>query len=224
MASRKKQQQKNARKNRRRQNKAEQVGEDEVQIDQDDVEVSNETAQQHQNNSSEDAATESNSDQEEKSDQEAEDLSDKQDSDKEDDVAFIAANDLRKGGYVLMNNSFPCKVVEMKKAKTGKHGGCKIRVIGLDVLTTKKHEHIFNSKDQLSVPSIRKIKYEVAGLEDNTVQLNEIGSTNKKTLRILPETNEVHAELVSKFRNRQKLVVTVVNTMNHDNVIEVRAL
>jgi len=236
MASKqKKQQLKNQRKNRRRQNKAEDRVDDEViaqqvedQNQEEDLVGSDSVASEER----ETTPSPKDSDKDESEDENDSQPKKKKD-DQDDDVAFIVANDLRKGVCVLMcNNMFPCKVVEMKKAKTGKHGGCKIRVIGLDVLTTKKHEDIFNSHDQVSVPAIKKTKYDVKDVKGDHVILQDVagavvaknGSCVEKKVKILPETNEIHADLVQKFRNGQKLSVVVVNVMQQDNVVEVRAI
>lgn len=44
---------------------------------------------------------------------------------------------LRKNGFVCIKG-FPCKIVDMSTHKTGKHGGAKVHLIGIDIFTNRK--------------------------------------------------------------------------------------
>lgn len=39
-----------------------------------------------------------------------------------------------------MIQEHPCKIVAMSTSKTGKHGGAKVHLVGVDIFTDKKHE------------------------------------------------------------------------------------
>ena len=52
-------------------------------------------------------------------------------------VSPIDAGQLKSGSYALLNGS-PCKIMQIKFAKTGKHGSAKAIITGVDVLTRKK--------------------------------------------------------------------------------------
>lgn len=49
----------------------------------------------------------------------------------------IDAHSVKKGTYVMLKGC-PCKVVDVKVSKTGKHGHAKCNITGIDVLTSKK--------------------------------------------------------------------------------------
>jgi translation initiation factor 5A len=83
------------------------------------------------------------------------------------DVEFFKANDLHKNGHVVLRGSFPCKVVETDWAAPGKHGAAKIRVVGVDLFTSKKYDDIFGSGDNVMVPVIKKIDYQLQFLDDD---------------------------------------------------------
>jgi translation initiation factor 5A len=48
---------------------------------------------------------------------------------------------LRIGGHIVISGK-PCKIMEMTKAKNGKHGSAKAHIIALDIFTDKKIEII----------------------------------------------------------------------------------
>ena len=50
----------------------------------------------------------------------------------------IEASELKLGHYIFMN-SRPCKVIELTKSKTGKHGHCKVVLQGQDVINGNKY-------------------------------------------------------------------------------------
>jgi translation initiation factor 5A len=60
-----------------------------------------------------------------------------------------------------MIDGYPYKVMETTHIQNGKHGSAKVNVIGLDVLTDKKHTHLFASNDSVIVPTVKKTKYDV---------------------------------------------------------------
>jgi len=142
------------------------------------------------------------------------------------EIKFIVANDLRKGGFVLLRKGIhPCKLMELKKSKTGKHGGAKIRVVGIDIITGKKYDDIFLSKEHVSVPAVKKVKYEVMNIEKNEYALlKEIvpaGVGVEKKMKIDQEGNEIHASLIKRF-GEGNINVIVVTTMDAEAIVEVR--
>jgi len=67
---------------------------------------------------------------------------------------------LRKNGFVLLKGH-PCKIVEMTMAKTGKHGGAKAHITGIDIFTDKKYEEIAGSTQNVDVPNTERKDYQV---------------------------------------------------------------
>jgi len=244
MASRKKQFQKQQRKAQRKQQKVKiedsNAGEEEETpfvdqsqfIDQDNnADIPGSTKEENNSSSSSETEEEEISE-EEKSEEEKQDSKDEAKA-KVGEIKFVVANDLRKGGFVLLRNgSHPCKLMGLKKAKTGKHGGAKIRVVGIDIISGKKYDDIFLSKEQVSVPAVKKVKYDVVGIEKNEwVILKEVvpsaaatvvEGVGEKKMKINEEGNEIHASLIEKFRNGKASVI-VVTAMGEDAIVEVRS-
>ena len=50
------------------------------------------------------------------------------------------AGQVKKGGHILMKGDKPCKVIDIKVSKTGKHGHGKCRFTAIDIFDGSKHE------------------------------------------------------------------------------------
>jgi len=48
----------------------------------------------------------------------------------------IEASHIKKNKYIMLKGH-PCKIVDVKTSKTGKHGHMKVNITGMDVLTAK---------------------------------------------------------------------------------------
>jgi translation elongation factor P/translation initiation factor 5A len=79
------------------------------------------------------------------------------------DYEMIYANDLRVGNYAIMKGK-TCKVLEIHRSKTGKHGSMKLHLVGLDIFSRKKVEDMINSSKTLDVPHVKKDDYPVSFL------------------------------------------------------------
>jgi hypothetical protein len=44
--------------------------------------------------------------------------------------------------------------MELRRSKTGKHGGCKISFVALAIFTGKKYEEMYNSTDKVDIQSV----------------------------------------------------------------------
>merc|ERR1712216_1056434 len=75
------------------------------------------------------------------------------------------AGAIKKGGYLLMKG-FPCKVVEIKTSKTGKHGHAKCVFTGYDIFTDKKVETMSPSTHGVEVPVVKRIVYECIDIDE----------------------------------------------------------
>ena len=50
------------------------------------------------------------------------------------------AGQVKKSGHILMKGDKPCKVIDIKVSKTGKHGHGKCRFTAIDIFDGSKHE------------------------------------------------------------------------------------
>ena len=63
--------------------------------------------------------------------------------------------------------AFPCKITEVSISDTGKHGRAKARIVGIDILTGKKHDGLFNTKSDVDVPVVHNENLLVVDVEDD---------------------------------------------------------
>jgi len=80
----------------------------------------------------------------------------------------IEASHCRKGVYVIMCDC-PCRVVELKISKTGKHGSTKANMFGYDLCTGKKYQETVPGHTTMFTYAPLKAEYEVAAINDGTI-------------------------------------------------------
>lgn len=79
---------------------------------------------------------------------------------------YTSAGDLKVGGFVIIDGE-PCRVVEISKAKTGKHGSAKASITAVGLLTKAKKVLVVPVDAQVEVPIVeRKIGQVIADLGD----------------------------------------------------------
>jgi translation initiation factor 5A len=70
---------------------------------------------------------------------------------------------LRQGGFAMIQEH-PCKIVAMSTSKTGKHGGAKVHLVGVDIFSDKKHEELCMSTANMMVPTVSRKDFQVNSL------------------------------------------------------------
>lgn len=68
---------------------------------------------------------------------------------------YTTLGDLKPGNFIIIDNE-PCKIVEMSKAKTGKHGSAKAHVVAIGVFSGSKKTLVAPVDQQVEVPIIEK--------------------------------------------------------------------
>ncbi len=74
--------------------------------------------------------------------------------------------DVKVGVIVILQEKYPCKLVEVNWSHPGKHGGSKKTVVGLDILTDKKYTDVFHSSSIIEEPIITREVYQVLWIDD----------------------------------------------------------
>ena len=74
----------------------------------------------------------------------------------------MSFSDIKVGTHIVLLQKYPCKVIEVKISKPGKHGGAKKLVIGLDVITDKRYEEIYRSCSVVTMPNVSKNMYQIS--------------------------------------------------------------
>merc|ERR1711971_844180 len=80
------------------------------------------------------------------------------------------AHHVKKGHYIMLKDR-PCKIVEVKTSKTGKHGHAKCNITGMDVLTNKKYNEVHPGHIILRAFDLKKTEYDVSDIEDGELHV-----------------------------------------------------
>eukprot|EP00808_Paulinella_micropora_P021851 g78329.t1 len=65
-----------------------------------------------------------------------------------------------------MLNGHPCRVTKVKHAKAGKHGGIKVRLMGVCLLSGTKHDCFFPGHLQLQEPEVVKSQHQICSFDE----------------------------------------------------------
>jgi translation initiation factor 5A len=89
-------------------------------------------------------------------------------------VKLGTVRDLKPGKYVVIDGE-PCRVVNIEKGKSGKHGAAKARVDALSMFTSKKKSLLRPADANIEIPIIeRKAAQIIAVLGDGRLQLMDL--------------------------------------------------
>ncbi|WP_291765894.1 translation initiation factor IF-5A [Caldivirga sp. UBA161] len=84
-----------------------------------------------------------------------------------------SAGDIKEGSYIMIDN-VPCRVVEVEKSKTGKHGSAKARIVGIGVIDGVKRTIVVPTDAAVEVPVIEKFTAQVISISGDNVQLMDL--------------------------------------------------
>ncbi len=88
-------------------------------------------------------------------------------------VNYATLGDLKKGSYIVIDGE-PCRIVEMTRAKPGKHGSAKANVTAIGVFTGQKKNFVAPVDTQVQVPVIEKHIAQVLADMGSQVQLMDM--------------------------------------------------
>ena len=136
---------------------------------------------------------------------------------------IVSINTLKKNDYMLFQNR-PCKIVEYKSIKTGKHGHAKINLVGIDIFNGKKYQDTLPSDHNVIVPEIKRTEFSVINCdEDNYLSLMDLNGNIREDLKC---PNEVESDfLISEkikklVKSGKEVFVTVLETMNIEKIVD----
>ncbi len=90
-------------------------------------------------------------------------------------VTFAELGDLRVGSYLIIDGE-PCRVVEISKAKTGKHGSAKAHVVAISIVSGVKKTLVAPVDTRVEVPIIDKRIGQVLAVSDRSIQVMDMES------------------------------------------------
>ncbi|NAZ27053.1 MAG: translation initiation factor IF-5A [Thermogladius sp.] len=113
---------------------------------------------------------------------------------------YDTLGNLKVGSFIVIDNE-PCRIVEMSRAKTGKHGSAKAHVVAIGLFSKAKKTLVAPVDTQVEVPIIEKRVGQVIADMGDKVQVMDLETY---------ETFEVEKELIDdKIRDKVQTGVEV---------------
>jgi len=136
----------------------------------------------------------------------------------------VKCSSLRQNGFAIIGDK-PCKINQMSTSKTGKHGGAKVHLVGIDIFTEKKYEELCGSTQNMDVPNIIRKDYQVIDVEeDGTVSYLDDNGESQSNLK-LPELCDSDKEIAENIKKiwanpteGTDLYITVLSAMGQDAI------
>ena len=133
------------------------------------------------------------------------------------------AGQVKKGGHILMKGDKPCKVIDIKVSKTGKHGHGKCRFTAIDIFDGSKHEDIIPSTHTAHIPFVTRKEYNVIGIDDEDFisMMNDDGDM-KEDLQPpnWPEKlgDDLREAITEAEESGKTVVVSVIGAMGKEQI------
>jgi len=102
-------------------------------------------------------------------------------------VDYAELGDLKEGSYVVIEGE-PCRVVEVSRAKTGKHGSAKVHIVAIGLFTGSRKTLVGPADQRVEIPIIDKKVGQVIAVLGDKVQLMD--SETYETFEVDMPTDE----------------------------------
>jgi translation initiation factor 5A len=131
----------------------------------------------------------------------------------------IPVNKLKKGGYVLLEGR-PCRVVDIAKSKTGKHGHAKASIAGTDLFTGRRYEAHLPTSHDIEVPLVERQDYQLINIDGRNTQLLDLQGNMREDVEI--GEGEVDQKVIQLFESgeAEEIIVTVLSSLGESRIIE----
>ncbi len=108
-------------------------------------------------------------------------------------IQYATVGDLKVGSYVVIDGE-PCRVVEITKAKTGKHGSAKANVVAIGLFTGAKKTLMAPVDSQVEVPIIEKKVGQVLKVMGDQLQVMDLNTFETFEME-MPKEPEIASKL-----------------------------
>ena len=136
----------------------------------------------------------------------------------------MQAGNVHKGDFAILKGH-PCKIVEVRIFKTGKHGHAKANFTGMDIFTNKKYEDVHPTSHAMDVPFVSRQEYNVCNIEeDGYLEVLRDNGQMKDDLQLPIEEDfkELTARIQGLFLKEVDINVHVIHAMGMEMIIDVK--
>ena len=106
---------------------------------------------------------------------------------------YAELGDLKVGNFIVIDGE-PCRIVEMSKAKTGKHGSAKAHVVAIGIFSGNKKTLVAPVSQRVEVPVIDKRTAQVIAVTGDNIQLMDLETY--ETFEVdMPEEEDLRSKL-----------------------------
>jgi translation initiation factor 5A len=113
-----------------------------------------------------------------------------------------------KKGCTIMLKGHPCKVVDVKTSKTGKHGHAKCNITGIDLFDGKKYNEVHPGHIILAAFDSIKSEYDLVNIEDDNADVIDADG-NQHNFKI-DQDWEFRTQMIELFAEGKYIKVTVL--------------
>ena len=121
-----------------------------------------------------------------------------------------------------MKGDKPCKVIDIKVSKTGKHGHAKCKFVAIDIFTGAKKEDMQPSSHNSEVPNVSRKEYSLLDIDDEGfLSLMADDGSTKDDLKLpagSDDSNKLAEDIEKEFKAEKDLVLTVLSAMGEEMV------
>ncbi|MCD6341231.1 MAG: translation initiation factor IF-5A [Desulfurococcales archaeon] len=106
---------------------------------------------------------------------------------------YAELGSLKPGSFIVIDGE-PCRIVEMSKAKTGKHGSAKAHIVAIGIFSGSKKTLVAPVDQRIEVPIIDKRTAQVIAITGDTLQLMDLETY--ETFEVdMPKEEEIKSKL-----------------------------
>ncbi len=129
-------------------------------------------------------------------------------------ITYAELGELKEGSYIVIDGE-PCRIVEISKAKTGKHGSAKVHVVAIGLFSGTRKTLVGPADQRVEVPIIEKKVGQVTALIGDMVQVMDL-----ETFETFEVEKPKDPELASKLAPGKEVEYWVV--MGRRMIVRVR--
>lgn len=119
----------------------------------------------------------------------------------------IEAHHVKKNKFAMLKGH-PCKIMDVKTSKTGKHGHMKCNITGICVLTGKKYNDVVPG--HANVVEFKMDKQEYALIDMGADNISALDKDNNNIVIAMDPEGELYKKMKADFDAGKSLTVSVI--------------